>query len=88
MIKIKKKKKMKNILLLIGFLSIGLYTAAHTEEVECKAYNVACKVSKGMKNFTADTKEFQKKEWSKAAEGHKKTGSSIKEKFKKTIGLK
>ena len=59
---------MKKILLLITFLSVGLYTAAHTEEVECKAYNVACKVSKGMKNFAADTKEFQKKEWSKAAE--------------------
>jgi hypothetical protein len=76
---------MKKILLLITFLSVGLYTAAHTEEVECKAYNVACKVSKGMKNFAADTKEFQKKEWSKAAEAQKKTRSSKpkKEKSKK-----
>ena len=59
---------MKNIILLITFLTLILSGSINAKEVKCKSYDIPCKVKK----FANDTKDYQKKEWKKTGEKLKK----------------
>ena len=53
---------MKTIILLSTFLTLVFSNFVYANEAKCKFYDVVCKAQK----FTADTKEYQKKELNKA----------------------
>jgi len=44
---------------LLIFLTLIFSNIIYAKEVKCKVYDVVCKT----KNFVAETKEYQKKEW-------------------------
>ena len=55
---------MKKLILFITFLALTLSSTVYATEGKCKTFDVGCK----LKTFTADTKEYQKKELNKAKE--------------------
>mgnify|MGYP006133915085 CR=1 FL=1 len=55
---------MKSIILLLTFVSLSFNSTVYANEVKCKFYDVVCKGKK----IAIETKEYQKKEFKKAAQ--------------------
>ncbi len=58
---------MKSIILLLTFVSLSFNITVYANEVKCKFYDVLCKGKK----IAIETKEYQKKEFKKAAQRNK-----------------
>jgi len=75
---------MKTVILLSTFLTLVFSNFVYANEAKCKFYDVVCKAQK----FTADTKEYQKKQWKSAGGGLKDGAKKIKDKIGVGVGLK
>ena len=71
--KIKKGKKMNKIILIIITLTFSINGPVLAEETKCKAYQLACKLKKGINN----TIEYQKKGIEKSKGQLKGTAENI-----------
>ena len=75
---------MKKTLILFIFLTFSFNTSVIAEDKKCKAFDVACKMSK----IISDTKDFQKKGLKKSKDQLKSNVDTLDEKKKDLLKKK